>query len=99
MSDLQTDLNHWTDKLASAHGWDIDHDTMLAIIHVNEAARKYAKPDYEAAARTKYYNTVNRQVMWCEWDDLEDDEREELVANMRPYVAAALGVTEAPDGQ
>ncbi len=62
---------------------------------IREAAQKYANPDYEAAARTKYYNTVNRQVTWCEWDDLEDDEREELVADMRPYVDAALGVTEA----
>ncbi len=53
-----------------------------------------ANLDYEAAARTKYYDTVNRQVIWCEWDDLEDDEREELVADMRPYVDAALGLTE-----
>ena len=61
---------------------------------IREAAQKWANPDIEAAARTAYYDTVNRQVAWCEWDDLEDNEREELVAEMKPYVDAALGVTE-----
>ena len=50
MSDrTQGALDLWETKLASAHGWDIDHDTMLAIITVNEAARRVANPDHEAA--------------------------------------------------
>ena len=82
MSDLQTDLNHWTDKLASAHGWDIDHDTMLAIIHVNEAARKYANPDIEAVAN----ELVRLDVI------VSPSVARDLA---RLLVDAALGVTEA----
>ena len=49
MSDLQNAIDKWESKLASAHGWDIDHDTMFAILKVNEAARLVADPDIEAA--------------------------------------------------
>ena len=49
MSDLQDALDLWETKLVSAHGWDIDHDTMLAILTVNEAARRGANPDLKAA--------------------------------------------------
>ena len=60
-----------------------------------EAARLVADPNIEAAARAKYYAIVNKQFTWCEWDDLEDDERSELIAEMAPWVAAALtGDTE-----
>jgi alkylhydroperoxidase/carboxymuconolactone decarboxylase family protein YurZ len=40
--ELQEHIDHWETWLASAHGCDFDHDTMQAILHVNEAARLVA---------------------------------------------------------
>ena len=48
MSDLADALDRWESWLASAHGVDFDHDTMYAIVTVNEAARLVADPDLEA---------------------------------------------------
>ena len=54
MSNLSDAIDRWESWLASAHGVDFDHDTMYAIVTVNEAARLVANPEaieIEAAER------------------------------------------------
>ena len=92
MSDLQDELDrheaaHWNNRLTK--------DSLIV-----EAARKYANPDYEAAAKARYEDVKrkaeqNGLIGFIDWDDLEDEERQEdWVDEIRPYVDAALGVTE-----
>ena len=78
MTDLQGHIDRWESWLASAHGCDIDHDTMQAILHVNEAARRWANPELEAMRR------VNFQFCHNDYTD----------GQLRLLLAAALGITE-----
>ncbi len=55
----------------------------------HEAARKYANPDYEAATAA-YQRMIEWDMEGADWN------YEEYAHNI---VDAALGLTEAPDGQ
>jgi len=51
--------------------------------------------DYEAASKRRYEDVKqlaeqNGLVGLIDWDDLEDDERQQIVAASHPYVDAAL---------
>ncbi len=98
-SELQAYIDTWETKLASAHGWDIDHDTMQAILHVNEAARKVANlPDFD-----KWYDfLIYRNGRYI---DIEDDDPllewiRDMLRLLKPEVARDMpqGMGQANDG-
>ena len=72
MSELEDALDKWETWLSSAHGVNFDYDTMLAIITINEAARRYANPNMQAAGdkylewigymTQKGYITINKPM-------------------------------------
>ena len=90
--ELQDDLSLFTG--------DVAPDPGSPLANFVEAARKYANPDIEAAAKARYEDVKrkaeqNGLIGFIDWDDLEDEERQEdWVDEIRPYVDAALGVTE-----
>ncbi len=101
MSDLQEHINKWESWLASAHGCDFDHDTMQAILHVNEAARRVANLDLMAGARGLYEANVARNTAngenpspWPSWDGISGVEQDWWYILSTPAVNAALGITE-----
>ncbi len=95
MRDLQTELR------AALVTWDLASEPLLtkresdAIV---KAARKYANPDYRAAGHRRYEMvaeaTEGIPAFATEWPDLSEEERDEWIAEVKPYVDAALGVTE-----
>ncbi len=88
-NELQDALNVFdhSDERMTARQWT----TIL------EAARKVANPDYEAAAKRRFEDVKPR--FDTEWLDLRADERDEWIAEVKPYVDAALGVTEDADAK
>lgn len=58
---------------------------------IRNAARKYANPDYEAGARRRFED-VNARFD-TEWPDLRAEEQDEWIAEVKPYIEAALGIT------
>ena len=85
MTDLQEHIDKWESWLASAHGCDFDHDTMQAILHVNEAARRVANPDL-IAARDRITPIIHNM--------LNTGKNIECAVIARIAVHAALGITE-----
>ncbi len=90
MTDLQDDIDFF-DQMMGPRGGHLGG--------VVDAARRVANPDYEAAAKRRYEDVKGLAeqhglIGLIDWDDLEDDERQQMVAASHSYIDPALGILE-----
>ena len=92
MRDLQTDIQTVSDGFGCPH---TTHEQYEALENVEEAARKYANPDMEAAARFYSAEVGRRSGSTLTWEAMYEEEQADFLRVSTGAVNAALGVTEA----